>query len=301
LTLAVALVATARGAPRDAALPQAAPLTEADIDRLEAELTDPEKRLPAIAALAAFSSFKLYKVGSVIFGDEESEALRERAAMLACRHRDLETVRRALDSEDVRLQTWGLWFWRGGIYEAIRAAERVPLTLPREDRTREETAWHALTPKLRRLAQQSPMRHLAVQALTICGEENQEFLRSLIPQETSAGMILQLCDATITRTNEETLNGRYEARDRRFNQELQRLLTSTDAEVRHEALANIAMTWNSAEMWQTHFSSPVLALVAKLRNSEDAEDRRLANWAKEGVEKLAKQRLEKRREQRRVP
>ena len=280
--LAVSLMQGVNAAERDDFVPMRTVLNTADLDRLETELADPAKRLPAIAALADFAWMHLYRIGSmsIFSGDPARDALSERAAILAQRHIDIDTVSRALDSDDPRLHMWGLWFWRRGAYNAICAAGRSPIALPTEGRTADESAWHALMPKIRRLAKDSPYRVQAIEGLGFfCFAENQEFLSRLIPEETSASVILRLCDATtVRRTNE--------SRDARFNQELLRLLASPDAKVRQGALADIAFNSTRAEMWQVRFSTAVEQRVAELRKSDDGEDRRLADWAVKDMAKM---------------
>jgi hypothetical protein len=191
---------------------------------------------------------------------------------------DIDTVSQGLDSTDPRLQMWSLWSWNGGISKAIQAAGRNSMTLPKEGWTAEEAAWHALMPKIRRLAKNSPHRMTAIDDLVLADwSENQEFLRSLIPTERSAQVVLQLLE----RTGDPK-------RDARFNQELRRLLADPDVEVRRATLANIGWNWNSAEMWQVRFTPEVSQRVAELRSSHDEEEKRLANWAAAGLEKIAK-------------
>jgi len=263
-------------------------LEESDIDRLEKELADPTTRLPAIAALADFGARKLYQVGSVFMIEGEG-ALRERAAKLARVYTDIDTVSLALDSDDPRLQLWGLWFWNAGIGKAVQSAGRIPLVLPKEGLTDEENAWHALMPKLRRLAKDSPYRSLSIDNLALCSwSENREFLLSLIPTEKSAGVILQLLERTEMRRIGEPSN-----RDERFNEELLRLLADQDIKVRRAALAYIAENWNNAEIYQVRFGRMVSQQVEELQKSDDEEEKRSANWAAEGLEKIAKIWLER--------
>lgn len=254
-------------------------LSEQDLVRLETELADPAKRLSAIAELADFGSMKLYMGGSVIFGDSNltRDALRERAAKLARKYTDIETVSQSLDSADPRLQMWGLSSWNGGVSKAIESAGRSQNILPMDGLTAEEEAWHALIPKIRRLAKNSPHRWEAINDLAMYAwSENREFLRSLIPTEFSAKIVLQL----LGRTGDPN-------RDERFNEELLRILANPDVGVRRAALADIAMNWNSAEMWQVRFSLEVYQRVDELRVSNDDEEKRLADWAAEGLEKIA--------------
>jgi hypothetical protein len=270
-------------------MPMQTDLSELDLNRLEKELADPAKRLPAIAVLADFGSVKLYGGGSVIMVDSDAkrDALRERAAKLAQMYTSIDTVSQALDSADPRLQMWSLWFWNAGISKAVQSAGRNPLTLPLEGLTAEEEAWHALMPKVQRLAKNSPYRSQAIDDLAFFAwSENHEFLRSLITTESSAQVVLRLLE----RTGEPK-------RDARFSEELLRLLASPDVEVRRSALADIAMNWNNAEMWQVHFAPRVFKRVEELRKSHDDEEKRLANWAAEGLEKIAKIWLERDRSQ----
>ena len=167
--LVVCLIAWAvQASPRrQSAQTQPNLLEESDIDRLEKELADPITRLSAIAALADFGARKLYQVGSVfiIDGDAKRGALRERAANLARVYADIDTVSLALDSDDPRLQMWGLWFWNAGIGKAVQSAGRIPSVLPKEGLTDEENDWHALTLKVRRLAKDSAHRSVAIEIL----------------------------------------------------------------------------------------------------------------------------------------
>ena len=275
--------------------PQSAPtqtnLKESDIDRLEKELADPITRLSAIAALADFGAWKLYQVGSVfiIAPDAKRDALRERAAKLARVYTDIDTVGLALDSDDPRLQMWGLWFWNAGMGKAVQSAGRIPSVLPKEGLTDEENGWHALMPKVRRLAKDSPHRSVAIMNLAIFSwSENREFLLGLIPTEKSAGVILQILERTEIRRIGEPSN-----RDERFNEELLRLLADPDIKVRRAALADIAMNWNNAEIYQVRFSRMVSLRVEELQKSDDEEEKRSANWASEGLEKIAKIWLER--------
>lgn len=257
-------------------------LEESDIDRLEKELIDPITRLSAIAALSDFGGWKLYHVGSVFTIDPNAkrDALRERAAKLAQLYTDIETVSSALDSTDPKLQLWGIWFWNAGIFKAIGSAGRFPSALPMDGLTDEEKSWHGLMPKIRRLAQDSIHRTAAIRKLSsVSNSENREFLLNLIPMEKSAGVMLQLLDCTA---------GGKSKRDERFNEELMRLLADPDFKVRSEALASIATNCNSAEVFQVRFSATVSQRVEELRNSDDMEEKRLANWAAEGLEKIAR-------------
>jgi hypothetical protein len=256
-------------------------LDESDVDRLERELADPVTRLPAIAALADFGGMKLYRVGSVLIidGDAKKDALRERAAKLALMCNDIDTISRALDSDDPRLQMWGLWFWCPG---CSRPALKEQLTY-------KETMWYALMPKVRRLAKDSIYRSLAIE--TLSGrllQENRDFLLGLIPTEKSAGAILD-----ILRRTERLRIGEPSKRDERFNEELIRLLADPDVKVRRDALAYIGTNWNNAEMYQARFGAMVSQRVEELRKSDDGEEKRLANWAAEGLEKIAKIWLER--------
>ncbi|MBO0858228.1 MAG: hypothetical protein J2P21_07170 [Chloracidobacterium sp.] len=291
-TLFVCMAAWAVPAfPRQQSATTQTNLKESDIDRLEKELTDPKTRLTAIAALSDFSGVKLYRVGSVYFIDIDAKMgeLRERAAELARMYTDADTVSLALDSADPRLQIWGLWFWGAGINKAVESAGRIPQALPMEGLTDGESMWHALMPKVRQLAKDSPYRMLAIDELTnIAWSENREFLLSLIPAEKSASVALQLLELTETKRIGEQSN-----RDENFNEELLRLLADPDAKVRREALADIALNWNNAEMFQVRFGAMVSQRVEELQKSDDEEEKRLADFAAEGLEKIAKIWLER--------
>ncbi|HEV2668248.1 MAG TPA: hypothetical protein VG324_25250, partial [Blastocatellia bacterium] len=67
----------------------------------------------------------------------------------------------------------------------------------------------------------------------------------------------------------------------------------TDVKVRRAALADIGMNWKKAEMFQVRFGAMVSQRVEELRKSDDGEEKRLANWAAEGLEKIAKIWLER--------
>jgi hypothetical protein len=256
-------------------------LNESDIDRLEKELTDPATRLPALAALADFAAWKLFGSGSVFIleGDEKRSRLRERAAKLAMMCNDIDTISRALDSDDPRLQTWGLRVWRpGGGEPALRKRPNY-----------KETRWYALMPKVRRLAKEGYDRSLAVEMLSgMLLEENREFLLSLIPAEKSPWVIFSILHHT-----ERLRVGEQSTRDQPFNEELLRLLADPDVKVRRAALADIGMNWKKAEMFQVRFGAMVSQRVEELRKSDDGEEKRLANWAAEGLEKIAKIWLER--------
>ncbi|HEV2668548.1 MAG TPA: hypothetical protein VG324_26770 [Blastocatellia bacterium] len=112
---------------------------------------------------------KLYRVGSVFISDSDAkrEALRERAAKLALMCNDIDTISRALDSDDPRLEIWGLWFW----------CPRCSGPALKERPTDKETRWYALMPKVRRIAKEGYHRSLAIEMLS--GRllpENREFL-----------------------------------------------------------------------------------------------------------------------------
>jgi hypothetical protein len=272
---------TAQASPSPQFAPMQTNLEESDIDRMEKELADPATRLAALAALADFGARKLYQVGSVFFVDSDAKtgALRERAAKLAMMCNDIDTISRALDSDDRRLQMWGLWFW---CPDCSRPALNEQLTY-------KETRWYALMPKVRRLAKDSIHRSIAIDKLS--GRllpENREFLLSLIPTEKSAGVIIRLLHRTEMRRI-----GEPSKRDERFNEELLRLLADPDVKVRIAALADIALNWNNAEMFQARFGANVSQRVEELRKSDDDEEKRLANWAAEGLEKIAKIWLER--------
>jgi hypothetical protein len=262
-------------------MPWQTKLDESDIDRLEKELEDPVTRLPAIAALADFGGMKLYRAGSVLIidSDAKSNALRERAAKLALMCNDIDTISRALDSDDPRLQMWGLWFWCPGC--GGPALKERP--------TDKETRWYALMPKVRRLAKDSIHRSVAIEKLASSSlSENREFLLSLIPTEKSAAVVLQLLERA-----ERRRIGEPSQRDERFNEELLRLLADPDVKVRRDALADIGMNWHKAEMFQARFGAKVSQRVEELRKSDDGEEKRLANWAAEGLEKIARIWLER--------
>jgi len=275
--LAVCVIAwTIQAAQRDKYMPGQTKLDEPDIDRLEKELSDPATRLPALAALAGFGGRKLYQVGSVfiIEGDAKNAALRERAAKLALMCNDIDTISRALDSDDPRLHMWSLWFWAPDSRPVLKA----------DHNSFKETKWYALTPKVRRLARESVYRSLAIQKLAnISLPENREFLLSLIPAEKSAWVIFDILYYTERPRNDNTSN-----RDQRFNEELLRLLADPDIEVRRDALAYIATNWHSAEMFQARFGAQVSQRVEELRKSDNAKEKDLANYAAEGLEKIAK-------------
>jgi hypothetical protein len=270
--------------------PQSAPvqanLDESDIDRLEKELADPVTRLAAIAALADFGARKLYQVGSVfaIDSDPKRGALRERAANLARMCNDIDTVSLALDSADPRLQMWGLWFWYPGSGKPVQSPGRTIERLADK-----ENRWLALTPKVRRLAKESIHRSLAIDKLAIgFFSENREFLLSLIPTEKSAGVVLHILSRT-----ERLRIGEPSNRDERYNEELLRLLADPDVKVRCDALTDIGWNWHKAEIFQVRFGAEVSQRVEELRKSDDDEEKRLANWAAEGLEKIAKIWLER--------
>ena len=276
--LVVCVIAWAvQAAQRDKYMPRQTKLDESDIDRLEKDLADPATRLAAIAALADFGGSKLYQVGSVflIDSDPKRENLRKRAANLALMCNDIETISRALDSDDPRLHMWGLWFW---------APDSGRPALKADHDSFKETGWYALTPKVRRLARDSVYRSLAIRRLADGSlSENREFLLSLIPAEKSAGVIFDILYYTYTPRIDEQSN-----RDQRFNEELLRLLADQDIEVRRDALAYIATNWHSAEMFQARFSAQVSQRVEELRKSEEAKEKELANYAAEGLEKMAR-------------
>jgi hypothetical protein len=72
-----------------------------------------------------------------------------------------------------------------------------------------------------------------------------------------------------------------------------RLLADPDFKVRRDALAYIGTNWNKAEMFQVRFGAMVSQRVEELRKSDDEEEKRLANWAAEGLEKIARMWLER--------
>src|SRR5262245_19457039 len=262
-------------------MPWQTKLDESDIDRLEKELADPATRLPALAALADFAAWKLHGSGSVLIleADEKKSKLRERAAKLAMMCNDIDTISRALDSDDPRLQTWGLRVWRPG-------GDRPAL---RDRPTYKETRWYALTPKVRRLAKEGYDRSLAVEMLSgMLLEENREFLLSLIPAEKSPWVIFSILHCAV-----RPRVGEQSTRDQRFNEELLRLLADPDVKVRRAALADIGMNRKKAEMFQVRFGAMVSQRVEELRKSDDGEEKRLANWAAEGLEKIARIWLER--------
>jgi len=277
-----------QAAPSPQYMPWQTKLDESDIDRLEKELTDPVTRLPALAALADFAAWKLFGSGSVFIleGDEKRSRLRERAAKLAMMCNDIDTISRALDSDDPRLQTWGLRVWRpGGGGPALRERPTYKEKRP----TYKETRWYALMPKVRRLAKEGYDRSLAVEMLSgMLLEENREFLLSLIPAEKSPWVIFSILHHT-----ERLRVGEQSNRDPRFNEELLRLLADPDDKVRRDGLAYIGRNWNNAEMFQVRFGAEVSQRVEELRKSDDDEEKRLANWAAEGLEKIARMWLER--------
>jgi hypothetical protein len=263
-------------------------LSASELDSLERDLQDPNKRLPAIATLADFGSPKLYQVGSVIVSisgdDRETVALRSRATQLATLAADSETVAAALESDDPRLQMWALWFWRHGIYEAVRAKGESRLRLRMESLTPEEKSWIDLTPSVRRLAATSPHRTVAIDDLAAFTlPENRQFLKDLIPAEKSADVILDLLERTTPRKKSDRSE-----RDMLFNEQLLRLLSDPDPKVRGESLGCIGLNWNNAPMYQVHFSSAVADRVQELRRSDDSNEVRMANFAAEGLQKIGK-------------
>jgi hypothetical protein len=272
--------------PRPAERPN---LSALEIDALEADLQDPDKRLPAIAALAEFASYKLYQVGSVIMvgPDREQDVRRERAAVLARKYADAETVRMALDSDNPRLQSWGLWFWRKGFDVSIRATGTHVINWQRQTPTAEEQAWLAMIPKIRNLAVTSDNRISAIDALAGFGllRENREFLQSLIPQEKSADVILHLVERTAPKKKGAD---RWVERDQLFDEQLIRLLGDPDPRVRRSALTAIGFNWNNAPMYQVHFTTEVANRVQELQRSNDAEENRTANFAAKGLQKIGK-------------
>jgi len=263
-------------------------LTEADLVRLETELDDPAKRLAAIAQLAAFGWPKLYQVGSVIYvnSDPIQDRLQKRAADLAARHTDSATVRGALASPDFELQRWGIWFWQGGLYNAMRAAKHVPLTLrafPLQ-LTEDEKIWTDMVPLLKRLAAADSLwRVQALDALGACSfVPLKDFFLGLIPEETEPMVILHLIKLTEPGTRP---NQRPPTLDCRFNKELLRLLDSPEREVRHSALSMIGGNWQRPEMWRVEFSTKLAARVEEFRHSADPEERKDAEWALNGLKK----------------
>ena len=251
-------------------------LSDADLDRLETDLGNPAQCLPAIAALSEFGALKLYQIGGMKWTQEgegaRTDERRVRAAKLASSHHDLPTVSRALDSDDPRLQRWGLHFWGAGFYGALQSAGRNPISYPEQGATAEEEAWYTLRPKLRRLAKATPSRIAAIDDLARAGSET-EFLRGLIPEEKDAGVILRLLEYTVTRQGLD-----YSERDRLFNVELLRLLGDADPKVRQGALGHIGWNSSTAPMYQVQFAPAVLSRVREFDASPDAEDRRLAEW-----------------------
>jgi hypothetical protein len=261
-------------------------LQETEVARLEAELHEPAKRSAAFVALADFCECGV-RVGStpILSGDPKLDALRDRTSEFLRREVDLATVSVLLDSEEAGVHRWGIHFWRRGMSQVIEKAGRVPLKLPVEGRTEEENAWAALMPKLRRLAGSSPCRQAAIEGLSMYSGENQEFLAGLIPRENSAYVLLRLCGIGTVQTYTEPGNDR---RDARLNSELLRVLSNPDLKVRKEALGFIGFNWNSAEVCQVRFTEEIKARVNELQKSADAEDRRCATNAAEGLEKLTR-------------
>lgn len=259
-------------------------LTDADLDRLERELADPAQRLSAVAALADFASSELYRIGSMSGGDPDlaRRERRKRAARLAKDAGKVEIVAQALEADDVRLQQWALWFWNQGMHQALRDAGPDRVKLPAEGRTEQEEAWSALLPEMRRLAVASPYRIQAIRALeSFDWPGSRDFLLERVRNETYADVLLHLCAAVTNPSNDAV-------RDARYNHELLRLLGSKKSEIRHLALAEIALNLGNAEMWQVRFDSEVKQRVSKLIQSKDPEDRRLAEWAAEGLRQSAK-------------
>jgi hypothetical protein len=74
---------------------------------------------------------------------------------------------------------------------------------------------------------------------------------------------------------------------------LEKELADPDVKVRCDALTDIGWNWNKAEIFQVRFGAEVSQRVEELRKSDDDEEKRLANWAAEGLEKIAKIWLER--------
>ena len=219
-------------------------------------------------------------MGSVFF--PEPSAFEKRAGEIVAPYdRDPVIIKQLLDSKKAPRQRLGLWFWLSQAQQAVEHAHRRSDQAPPNPLPAEEKIWHAMTPRLRVLAEQSPYCHMAIEGLLYYREENLEFLRGMIPRDKSAQKVFHLLDDTLEPKQYEPSN-----RDQLFDVQLLRLLNDPDVETRKYALAFIYMNIYSAEMYWVDFSPAVAKRAEELETSSDAGERECAKGAVEALPEL---------------
>lgn len=236
--------------------------SEAELAKVVAQLEVPATRLSAISTLTRFASLQLYQVGSIYWssGDRNIDALQKQATEAIRKHADFETVSQALDSTDVTLQYWGVWFWRSGTFKS---------------REMKPNPWLSLIPKVKRLAVSDDVdvRFDAVEGL-LGFSAAKTFLEERVNAETSPDILVRL----LYNTNRVGLS-------ERFNPILLRLLNHQDKDVRMQALGFIFLNHynHPPAEYQIEFDKSIEDKVLEMTKSELEEERRVAQYALEGM------------------
>jgi PAS domain-containing protein len=255
------------------------------LEGLKRDLANPAKRLKAVVALFEAAGYHRIWVSSMGYLDEEPEnaVLRERAAEITGEYaHDPVIIRQLLDSDEEPLCRLGLELWVSNAGEATRAAQRGFDEAPPNPLPPAEEVWHAMTPRLRVLAERSGgYWNLAITALCFY-PENKEFLRGLMKRDKSASKVFDLVKATLPRLRMDEES----PRDSLFNEQLLRLLRDPDAKVRRDALVFVYWNQNSAEIYWVDFSPAVAQRIEELKSSRDPDERKWATDASGALTKL---------------
>ena len=226
------------------------------------KLDEPDKRMNALSMLIRFSGLKLYNRGSIHFvtPDKRLDELEERAVAVVIRQVNIETITKALDSDDPELQFWAVSCWGGRDNMA----------------TEEKDAWRALLPKIKRLSVvgDGRVRRTAVERLEGFPEAR-EFLDGRIRNETSADVQLMLL-----------WSPDMAAFSSRINKKFTELLNNQDEVVRRDALSLIGFNSNHSPMWRIEYDKNVFDRVLELTNSESEKERGIAVYALSDIRKI---------------
>lgn len=220
--------------------------TRPQLDAAIAQTKNEKTRLDGLHELIRMAGPRLYEL-SMVAGDPDPEVfkLRGEAARAVAACRDVATVGKALDSPIHSVRLWAV--------------------LSFETRSEYQDAWRPLVPKLVKMLSEpdTGFRQRAVDKLWFY-PEGRRAISERTPLETDPAVLLRIARSGSSAD---------------FYRSLVRLLTTSDANIRENALSFIYFNlWNkgTAPMWRLGFNEEVYEQVRRLSNSSLSQERESA-------------------------
>ena len=229
--------------------------SEKELQSAVLQLDAPASEMPALRRLIKVAGFTLYE-GSMFYysGDEAADQLRREATRAVRAHRNVESVRRALDVDDRAIRNWGVMNFE------IDCEKRE--------------SWKGLLPRLEAIASNDAdagIRREAILRLRFF-EEGKAFLKALqeVSKEADPSVLMALLEFD---SQAPAARWKWYARAKQF-------LLDNDETIRSRWLSDIYFSaWNpsTAPMWRVEADPGLIETLCQVERTGSQTEQELAS------------------------